>query len=160
MLLITQPLFRNGTLNLDNGMYVGFTTMVIAFSMVFFGIKTHRDQNLGGAISFGGALKVGALIAFVASLTYAISWEVYYNTAGSDFLEWYQTCQLEKLTKEGATEAEITDAKAEMATMSELYQNPIIRFGMTLTEIFPVGVLVALISAALLRRKEFLPANP
>lgn len=39
------------------------------------------------------------------------------------------------------------------------YANPLFRLPMVFAEIFPVGVLVSLISAALLRNRRFLPAR-
>ncbi|MBX2970739.1 MAG: DUF4199 domain-containing protein [Cyclobacteriaceae bacterium] len=158
MLVVTQPLFRNGTLNIDNGVYVGFGSMIIAMSLIFFAIKSFRDQHLQGVISFGKAFKVGILIALVASVMYALTWEVYYNTVGQDFMEWYQQCQLDKMTKDGASEQELTDARIEMEEMAVHYKNPVFRFGFTLIEIFPVGLIFTLVSAGILRKKEFLPA--
>ena len=158
MLLISQPLMRDGTLNIDNGMIVGYTTMVIALSMVFFGIKTYRDQYQNGIITFGQAFKIGILIAVIAALVYAVVWEIYFNTVATDFVEFYATCHIDKLQKDGASAAEITKAREDMAEFAELYKNPIIRFAMTLAEILPVGIIITLISAAVLRKKEILPA--
>jgi hypothetical protein len=159
MMWLTQPLLRDGTLNLDNGMLIGYTTMVIALSLVFFGIKSCRDQTLGGSITFGVAFKVGILIALIGSLMYAISWEFYYNIIAPDFMEWYTQCQLDKMIKEGKSEMEITRAKDDFVKFGELYKNPLIRFGMTMLEILPVGLIVTLISAGLLRKKEFLASD-
>ncbi|HRJ29227.1 MAG TPA: DUF4199 domain-containing protein [Cyclobacteriaceae bacterium] len=158
MLVVTQPLFRNGTLNIDNGEYVGFTTMIVALSLIFVAIKKFRDQHLQGVISFGRAFKVGILIALVASVMYALTWEIYFNTVGQDFMEWYTQCRIDKLVKDGASDQELTEIRTEMEKMGELYQNPVIRFGMTLTEIFPVGLIITIISAGILRKKKILPA--
>ena len=159
MLVITQPMLGNGMINYDNGMIVGYTSMVIALSVVFFGIKTFRDQEGKGKISFGTAFKIGILITLIASLMYAVSWEIYYNTVGSDFMEHYTSYQIKKQRERGATEEMIKATQKEMADFSELYKNPVIRFGMTLMEIFPVGILITLICAALLRKKEILPQS-
>jgi len=159
MLVITQPLLSNGMINYDNGMIVGYTSMVIALSVVFFGIKTFRDQEGKGKISFGTAFKIGILITLIASLMYAISWEIYYNTVGSDFMEKYTSYHIQKLQASGATAEKIEATQKEMAAFSEQYKNPVIRFGMTLLEIFPVGILITLLCAALLRKKEILPQN-
>src|SRR4051812_21595851 len=80
MLIITMPLYESGTLNFDNGELLGYTTMVVALSMVFFGVKSYRDNYSGGTITFGQGAKVGLLITLIASLIYAMSWEVSYNT--------------------------------------------------------------------------------
>ncbi|MDL5045079.1 DUF4199 domain-containing protein [Oscillatoria amoena NRMC-F 0135] len=159
MLFITQPLFRNGTLNHQNGVYVGFSTMIISFSLIFFGVKSYRDQQLNGTITFGKAFSAGILIAVVGSLCYAITWEFVMNFVYPDFAQWYSQCQLDQLIKEGASESKIKEAKAELQQFEEMYANPIIRFGFTLMEIFPVGLIIAIVSAGILRKKEVLPAN-
>lgn len=159
MLLITQPLFRNGTLDLNNGVYVGFGTMIIALSLVFFGIKTYRDQHLAGIISFGKAFQVGILIAILSALLYAITWEFYFNFFAPDFAEWYKECQIDKMVKDGATEQELAKAHKDLDEFGAMYQNPFIRFGFTLMEIFPVGLIITLVSAGILRKKEILPAD-
>jgi hypothetical protein len=128
--------------------------------MVFFGIKTYRDQHLNGTITFWIAFKVGILITAIACLLYAITWEFYYNLAAPDFMQKYTEHSLEKMASEGASVGEIEAAKKKMADFNVMYQNPLIRFAMTITEILPVGLIITLISAALLRKKEIFPASP
>jgi hypothetical protein len=158
MFVVTYPLHEKGIINYDNGMIVGYTSMVIALSTIFFGIKTHRDQNLNGSIKFIQALKIGLLISVVAGIVYALFWEVYYNTVASDYLEKYALHYVEKMKASGATNTEIEQVKAEMADMAEMYKNPLVRFGFTLMEILPVGILISLISAGLLKKRQVLPA--
>jgi hypothetical protein len=159
MFLITHPLYEKGIVNYDNGEIIGYSTMVIALSMIFFGIKTYRDQHLNGSIKFLQGMKIGLLITLIAGVMYALSWEIYYNTFASDYLAQYTQHYINKMKASGASEVEITTMKAEMDKFAELYDsNPFIRFGMTLMEIFPVGLIISLISAALLRRRQILPA--
>ncbi|MBL0740209.1 DUF4199 domain-containing protein [Chryseolinea lacunae] len=159
IMVLTHPLFDKGVINYDMGMVVGYTSMVIALSVIFFGIKTYRDQHGKGRITFGQGLKIGLFITLIASLLYAITWEVYYNTTAHDFMAKYTQYELDKLAREGATPAVIEEERKSMAELAALYENPLIRFGMTITEIFPVGILISLLAAALLRKKEVLPAN-
>jgi hypothetical protein len=147
MFAISYPLTHNGTLSNESSMVVGYISMVIALSLVFVGIKSYRDQHQKGVITFGRGFVVGILITLIASVMYASTWEIYYNTS-----------YLEKMKQEGASEAEIAQQRAEMEEFGEMYKNPVIRFGVTLSEILPVGIIITLISAALLRRKEFLPS--
>jgi hypothetical protein len=158
MMLIQHPLMEKGIINFDNGMFVGYASMVIALSMVFFGVKTYRDQHAGGAISFWQGVKIGILITLIASVMYAITWEVYYNTMATDFTEKYTQHYLDKMAEKGASQAEIEQMRGEMAAFNEMYENPLIRFGVTLVEILPVGVIITFLSAALLRKREILPA--
>ena len=70
----------------------------------------------------------------------------------------YSQKYVDHMKQNGASEAEIANTQTEMARMTELYQNFFFRFGMTLMEILPVALVVTLISAALLRKRELLPA--
>lgn len=161
LMLLGVTLTHGGTFDLDQGMLVGYASMLVALSLVFFGIKAHRDRNLNGAIGFGAAFKVGLSIAFIASLMYGFTWEAYLASQenGRDaFVDSYTEQYLAELRQQGAPQAEIEQKLQEMAGFKEMYRNPFIRFAMTLAEILPVGVLVALLAAALLRRKEVLPA--
>jgi Protein of unknown function (DUF4199) len=158
MLLITQYIFRANGTTLDYGMLIGFSTMIISLSLIFVAIKTYRDRHQNGIITFGKAFQIGILIAVIASLMYATTWEIYFNTAGADFVEWYSKAQMDKLAQEGASETAQAEMKASLDSMATMYQNPLMRFSMTLMEIFPVGLIITLISAGLLRKKEVLPA--
>jgi hypothetical protein len=150
---------NTGSIDFDNGMIWGYATMIIALSLVFFGIKSYRDNN-GGRITFLKGLQVGILISLVSALCYAASWELYYPKIGDEFMKKYTTYQLEKMRASGAPDAEIEKARVEGEQFSEMYKNFFIRFAMSLMEILPVGVIVTLISAALLRKREILPAEP
>ncbi|MCG8603705.1 DUF4199 domain-containing protein [bacterium] len=160
-MFVSWALLDKGTINFDSGEIAGYAIMVIALSMIFFGIKSYRDNYQNGAITFGKGLQVGLLITLVASLMYAVSWEIYYQSQPDDqpsFMETYTEHSIAKMKDNGASEAEIEQAVQDMANMVEMYKNPLVRFGITLVEILPVGVVISLISAGLLRKKSFLPA--
>lgn len=147
-----------GAIDFDNGAVVGYATMIIAFSMVFFGIKSYRD-NHGGRITFLKGLQVGILISLIAGVCYAFCWELYYPKIGDEFLQKYTTYELNKMKTSGASDAEIETARAEGEKFMELYKNFFVRFSFSLIEILPVGIIVTLVSAGLLRRRELLPAE-
>jgi hypothetical protein len=150
MFFVTKPLYEKGILTMEYGELVGYSTMIVALSLIFFGVKSYRDNHLAGSITFGKALVVGLLITLVASLIYAVCWEVIYNTM-TDFVTEMGEKYFEKLRTDGMSQAKIDEYAA-------MYENPFIRFPMTLMEIAPVGILISLISAGLLRMKGFLPA--
>jgi len=159
MMLISMPLYDKGLISLDYGELIGYTTMVIALSMVFFGIKSFRDNHQNGAITFGKGFKIGLLISVIAALMYAFAWEISYSQMSGEFTQKMSERHIEKVKEKGATEAEVQKAKEEMIKFIEMYKNPFIRFGITTMEIFPVGIVISLLSAGLLRKKEFLPAS-
>jgi hypothetical protein len=154
MLLITMPLYEKGHLNFKNGELLGYSTMVVALSLVFFGVKSYRD-NRGGTIAFWKALQVGLLITLVASLVYAVAWEFTYQNMSEDYKANMYNMYVEAERAGGATQADLDKLKDQF----EMYdQNFILRFCITaFMEMFPVGLVISLISAALLRKKDFLP---
>jgi hypothetical protein len=140
---------------------VGYASMVIALSMVFFGIKSFRDNYQKGAIRFWKGVQVGALISLIASVMYTATWETYVHlrpTKVAAFLNEYFTCNVDKMKAKGASAAEIDQEVKKMDSMKKMYENPVFRFGLTMMEILPVGIVVSLISAGVLRKKEMLPA--
>lgn len=143
-----------------NNVWLGYLVMLIALSMIFFGVKQFRDSQLGGVIKFGKAFLVGLCITLVASTIYAGAWEVYMQTSGEDFIETYQSSLIENMRENGATDDEIAQTMEDLEYYAEVYQNPFLRVLVTLSEILPVGLLISLISAALLRKSDFMPAEP
>jgi len=156
IMLATMPLYKSGIITFENGHLVGYSSMVIAFSMVFFGVKSYRDNQLGGSITFGKALQVGLLISLVATVMYAIGWEFYYNVYAPDFMDEYAAFVVNKAKSRGTSEAELQQLIAEMEDAKQYYKVPLIRIGMTLTEPLPVGILFSLVTAGLFRNKKFL----
>jgi hypothetical protein len=145
---------------LDKGsMLYGYLTMIVGLTAVFLGVKHYRDKALGGVIRFGPALLVGLGISAVASLVYMIGWEVSLALSDSNFAETYAKSMVEAARAKGASPAELQKAIADADAFAKSYANPLFRMPMTFVEMFPVGVLVSLISAALLRNSRFLPAR-
>ena len=158
---IIMELCENGTITLDKSDFIGYGSMVIALSMIFFGIKSYRDNYQNGAIKFVRALQVGMLITLVASLLFAVAGEMFYqiDPEGQDALmDKYADHHVRKIKEKGASSAEIDQKVKEMAELKEMSKNPVIRFGISLAIILPVGIVITLFSAAVLRRKELLPA--
>lgn len=155
MLFITMPMAMEG--KMENGELIGYTTMVIALSTIFVGVKMYRDKHLGGIISFGKAFLVGLYITLVASFLYATGWELYLaiqGISGNEFMEYYTQCQADQLEKSGASADKIARMKEQSQSFMTWYNNPVLRFLWTMMiESFPVGLIVALITAAILKKK-------
>lgn len=158
-MLITMPLFVHGTVDMKHGIWIGYAGMLIALSLVFFGVKSYRNNFREGTISFGRGFLIGLEITLIASLFYGLAWEIVYARSGDWFMEQMSSSELNKLKSDGATDAELLEAKQKADDFEVLYQNPLVRFGMTLMEIFPVGLLISLITAAILRGKKFIPSS-
>ncbi len=148
-----------GASDMESTKWLGYLVMIVALSLVFVGVKQYRDRELGGVIRFGSALKVGLAIVLVASVVYVAVWEVYLAATDYAFIDVYAESVLEQRAEAGATPAEVEAAREEMAAMVARYDRMPSRLFLTFLEIFPVGVAVALVSAAVLRRPEVLPAD-
>ena len=136
---------------------IGYTTFVVAFLMVFFGIRSYRENVGGGTITFGRAFKVGILITLISCVIYVISWEFIYTNFLPDFLEKYTTYMLEQERAAGATQEQLNAMVQENQGYIELYKNPFVRFASSMMEAFPVGLLMTLLSAWILRRAHPAP---
>ena len=155
---IAFPFFFSRGVNMASSQVVGYAAMILAFMAVFFGIRSYRETVGGGTITFGKAFQVGILIALIASAMYVAGWEIAYWGFIPDFGDRYAAMTIEKLRAGGATAAEIARQEAAMARFKELYKNPLINVGMTFLEIFPVGLLVTLVSAGILRKRPDQPS--
>jgi hypothetical protein len=152
MMVITLPF--HDQIGFDKSLIIGYTTMVLAFLMVFFGVKSYRDNVAGGSVTFGRGFMVGLLITAVASVCYVATWEVIYYRFAPDYLEKYGTYAVEKMRKSGASDAEILAKTKEMAEFNETYKNPLVNIAYTLLEPLPVGILFTLVTAGVLSRKR------
>ena len=141
------------------GMLIGYTTMLIALSAVFVGIKHHRDVDRGGVIGFWPAFGVGLGVSFIAGIFYVAAWEVVQAMTHMDFASSYAQAIIASEKAKGASAEALQKLTADMETFKVQYANPMFRLPMTFVEIFPVGVLVSLVSAGLLRNTRFLPAR-
>ena len=141
-----------GNVDLTTSMLIGYTSMLIAFSMVFVGIRNYRDKFNNGIISFGKAFKIGISIVLIASTLYVISWLICYFFFMPDFMDKYGDMEIENMKTAGASIAEINEKKKDMADFSKMYKNPFFNAMITYAEILPVGLIVTLISSLILKR--------
>ena len=144
---------------LKYGMFIGYTTMLLALSAVFVGIKRHRDVDRGGVIGFWPAFVVGLGVSFIAGIFYVAAWEAVQAMTHMDFATSYANAIIASEKAKGASAEALAKLSADMAAFKVQYANPMFRLPMTFVEIFPVGVLVSLVSAGLLRNSRFLPAR-
>ena len=142
----------------DGGEVFGYSTMIIAFSTIFVAVKSYRDNHLNGSITFGKGFLIGLYITLIATAVYVTWWMIYSTTVYTTFMDDYASYSLEELKAAGASTETIRKATAEMEKTKELYNNPIVKIGVTFVEIFPVGLVISLLSAAILRKKKVLPA--
>jgi hypothetical protein len=133
---------------------VGYAAMLAAFSFIFVGIKNQRDKYNGGVITFGKAFKAGFYITLIASSMYVGVWLIDYYIFIPDFLEKYIPHVLKEASASGASQAELSKKAEEMAEFKEMYQNPAFVIIVSYIEVLPIGLIISLISALILKRKS------
>jgi hypothetical protein len=156
-------LFMAGTMLLvkdigfDKGEIVGYTGMVLAFLLVFFGIRSYRENVGGGKITLGRAIAVGLLIMLISSACYVAAWEIIYfkfmHNSMQEFVEKYQAHEVEKVRNSGGDEAAVQAKLQQMKRLMQLYENPFFNSAITFLEPLPVGLIITLISALVLRKR-------
>ena len=142
-----------------HSLLLGYVTMVASFLLIYFGIRSYRDNILAGQISFGRAFSCGILIALITCVCYVIMWEVLYFNFMPHFLDSEWADAIHKAQTSGLDPATTAAKVAAIQRQAQQYQNPFINAAYTFMEPFPVGLLITLISAALLRRKSPTPGN-
>lgn len=141
------------------GMVIGYLMMLVALSTVFVAVKRRRDVVGGGVIRFWPAFGVGLGISLVASLIYVLAWEAAQAIGHADFGRVYAQAMVEHQAAKGVTGGALAKVTAEAERFRVQYADPLYRLPMTFVEIFPVGVLVSLFTAAVLRNSRFMPAR-
>lgn len=137
----------------DRSMLVGYTTLVLSFTLVFFGIRSYRLNCGHGTIGFGRAFAVGISITLITSVFYVATWEIVYFFFMPDFMDKYAAWVIEKARVSGATAAILQEKLRQIQETRELYNNPLYNAAVTFIEPLPVGLAITLVSAAILRRK-------
>ena len=142
-----------------HSMALGYTMMVASFLLVYFGIRSYRDNVLSGQISFRRALACGLLITAITCACYVVTWEIVYFTFLPHFMDGYFAAQVHRVETSGLDPATTSAKIAAIRHSKQLYQNPLVNMAYTLIEPLPVGVVITLVSAAWLRRKRPVPSS-
>jgi len=152
MVFASIKCYVSGTFK-DSEVY-GYTGMLVAFSFIFVGIKNYRDKYNNGIISFGKAFRIGLFIALIASTFYVLVWVVEYYVFFPDWLTKYCTHVINDAKASGVSQLELDKKTAQMNWFKEAYKNPLFVVLLTYMEILPIGVVISLISALFLKRKQ------
>lgn len=156
LMFLTMLFVDRGIVNFSNGEVVGYTAIFLSFVVVFFGIRTYRE-NHGGTITFGRAFTVGILITLISCVFYVVSGEIIYYKMTPDFMDKYAAAEVDSLRAKGASDAQIVAKRKEMQDLKVMLDNPLMYAAMAFVEPFPVGLLVTAVSAAILRRRSSAP---
>ncbi len=153
LMVISGILARDSDYNFSIGQLIGYASMIVALSTIFFGIRSYKEEM--GEVSFVQGFKIGLIITLIASVFYVAVWMIYSSTAaGVEMMDAYFAYQEDKLRSSGKSAAEIDEQLESMRSMMERYNHPVVKIGITFLEIFPVGLVISLISALILRTRR------
>ena len=152
LMFATMPFLRNEHGN--KALVVGYASIVLSFLLVYFGIRSYRDNLGGGEINFARAFGVGILITLISCAIYVVSWEIVYFGFKHVSMDHYYAHMIDKVRASGASDAVIAAKVQEINHTRRMYENPLINSLMTFIEPFPVGLVITLLSAAILRKKK------
>ena len=153
IMLYTAFLCHNGNMA-QGGELLGYAGMIVSMLFVFIGVRTYREQQSGGTITFWEAFKIGGMIALISCVCYVITWMFVYQFIMPDFLEKYIETYMQQMQNSGKSAEEIQKLSDEMVQYKEWYKNPLYRAGLTFMEPLPVAALATVVSAVILRKKE------
>jgi hypothetical protein len=136
----------------DKGEILGYTTIVLSVLLVFFGIRSYRENAGGGRLTFGRGVAVGILIALISSTCYVATWEIIYYKLMPGFADKYAAHMVERAKASGASQQKMDEMERQAAQFKQMYDNPAINVALTFAEVFPIGLVVTLASAAILRK--------
>ena len=151
-LMIASVPFMNRS-GSSHGYVLGYTAIVLSLMLTFFGVRSYRDNVGKGHITFGRAFLVGIAITVISCIFYVVTWEVIYFNFMPDFMDKYGAQVLQKMQASGATVSAIQQKSEELNKLKVMYKNPLFNAAMTFIEPFPVGLVITLLSAAILRKK-------
>ncbi len=131
---------------------LGYVSMIISLSFVFFGIKYYRDSENEGKVSFKQALIIGVLISLITALAFGILDVIYTEVLNPDFMVNYYDNAAENL--KNTLPADQVEVKlAELEAQREMFANPLMSFALMAFTVFVIGFIISLISALILQRK-------
>jgi hypothetical protein len=151
MMLITIPFVDK--IGFDKGEILGYTTIVLSALLVFFGVRSYRENVAGGRLTFGRGFAVGILITLISSACYVGTWEILYFKFMPDFTDKYAAHMVEREKAAGASQQKIEESEQKAKEFKQMYANPAYNIALTFMEVFPIGLVVTTVSAAILRKK-------
>ena len=158
MMAVTVPL--EDKIGYDKALVLGYTIIVLAFLMVFFGIRSYRENYAGGHITFAKGFAIGISITLIMCVCYVVSWEIIYFNFMHDFMDKYAARMIAEAKASGASAAALQAQIDGLNKQKQLYEPPLYNAALTFIEPFPVGLVITLISAVVLRKKAKAAAPP
>lgn len=152
ILVATIPFINS--VNFRNADILGYTGIVLTALLVFFGVRSYRENAGGGRLTFGRAFEVGLLITLISCASHVVTFEIIYFKAVPGFGDKYAACMVERAKVSGASQQKVDQTAQQAQTLKRLFDNPLTNAALSFGEAFPVGLIATALSAAILRKKK------
>ena len=154
VMMVLSSIFRD-QIGWERGMIVGYTSMILSLGVIFFAVQSYKNNAGNGYVSFGKAFRIGLWITLISSAIYAGTWLVIYYNTKPNIMEQYYVHMVEKMKADGASQAELAKAAKDKEWGMKIFENPVTNFLWAfIFEPLPIGLIISLITAALLRSKK------
>ena len=157
MMLVTVPFVDK--VGWERGELLGYTSIVLSALLVFFGVRSYRENVGGGRLTFGRGFAVGILITLISSACYVATWEIVYYKFMPNFADKYAAHMIDRAKASGATQQKLDETERKANDFKQMYRNPVVNVALTFMEVFPIGLAVTLLSAGILRKNSRAPEN-
>ena len=149
MMLATVPLLD--TIGFEKTDVIGYTTIVLSALLVFFGVRSYRDNAGAGRITFRDGFTVGLLITLVSCVCSVVAFQIVYFRLTPEFGDKFAACMVERARASGASPQKIEETAKQAQMLKQLYDNPATNAALTFVQAFPIGLVASALSAAILR---------
>ena len=133
---------------------LGYTSIVLSALVVFFGIRSYREDAGAGQLTFGRGVAVGLLITLVSCACYMVAFQVVYFKTAPGIGEKYAACMVERVRASGASQQKVDEMAKQARSFKQLYDSPATNAALTFAEMFPVGLVATVISSGILRKRK------
>lgn len=147
----TVPLIHSDTVQYAD--ILGYASIVLAALLVFFGIRSYREHDSGGTMTFGRGVLVGLFITLISCTCHVVAFQLIYFHLVPDFGERFTACMIQRVRDSGGSEAAVEETTKQAAMFRQLFDHPATNAALTLAETFPIGLIATLASAAILRKR-------
>jgi len=132
---------------------LGWAAIALSALFVFFGIRSYRRRTADGRMTFGRGLAVGILIALVACAFQVVTFEILYFKVFPEFGEKWSACMVDRARAKGGSPQDVAAAEKNAGTFKKLFDDPATNAAVTFATNFPIGLVAAALSAAILRKR-------
>lgn len=151
LILFALVLLLGSELSHTNQELLTYGSMVISLSFVFFAIKSYKDQESRGILSFSKGLKIGVFISLFASFGIAIIDVLYTSVINPDWATDYIEESLKNMESLSAQDYE--REKTLLIKQMEDYGHPLLMGLLMFITTFIIGLMITFLSSLIFKSK-------